>query len=150
MRSPITIMLHGLDHPDAVEFVAREVATMKQRSEGTGGFSPFAEMAPDVWRRRQEVQVDRCCRSPATEFWRFGKINPTKSIFAYKPFSFGRPLKWTAIWIFCDLQSAESFAESALWERLRRRDGTAVTGCSGSPRRLPGGLVAPSCPHLVR
>ena len=37
---------------------------------------------------------------PATEFWRFGKINPTKSIFAYKPFSFGRPLKWTAIWIF--------------------------------------------------
>ena len=54
LRWPITYMIHGLDHPDAVEFVARELAANERRLEGTSMFSPFSLMAADEWKRAQE------------------------------------------------------------------------------------------------
>lgn len=54
LRWPITYMLHGLDHPTAVEFVVREIAEKTRQLEGTGSFSPFAMSATDEWIRQQE------------------------------------------------------------------------------------------------
>lgn len=54
LRWPITYMLHGIDHPDAAEFVVREIASQEERLKGTGQFSPFAMSARDHWRRRQQ------------------------------------------------------------------------------------------------
>ncbi|MES2221668.1 MAG: hypothetical protein V4587_11960, partial [Acidobacteriota bacterium] len=54
LRWPITYMLNGLDHPDAVEFVVRELAGTDRRLEGTKSFSPFSVSATDDWRRQQE------------------------------------------------------------------------------------------------
>jgi hypothetical protein len=54
LRWPITYMLHGLDHPTAVEFVVREIADKTRQLEGTGSFSPFAISATDDWIRQQE------------------------------------------------------------------------------------------------
>jgi hypothetical protein len=47
-------MLHGVDHPDAVEFIACELADTAARLEGKKAFSHFELTAKDVWRRRQE------------------------------------------------------------------------------------------------
>ena len=53
LRWPILVMLNGIDNPDAVEFVVRELAQQDERMEATGYFSPFAITAVDEWSRRQ-------------------------------------------------------------------------------------------------
>ena len=51
---PITYMLHGLDDPHAMEFVARRLAEIRRRSEGTGSFSLLPHITSDEWRRAQK------------------------------------------------------------------------------------------------
>ena len=53
LRWPMLVMLHGIDNPDAVEFVVRELAEQDERLEETGHFSPFAVTAVDEWSGRQ-------------------------------------------------------------------------------------------------
>ena len=53
LRWPMLVMLNGIDNPDAVEFVVRELAQQDERMEATGYFSPFAATAVDEWSRRQ-------------------------------------------------------------------------------------------------
>ena len=53
LRWPLLVMLNGIDNPDAVEFVVRELAQQSERLEATGHFSPFASTAVDEWRARQ-------------------------------------------------------------------------------------------------
>jgi len=60
---PITYMLRGIDHPDAVEFIAREFAAHRRSSEGTGGFSPFSLVARDHWARREREKGRRMSSS---------------------------------------------------------------------------------------
>jgi len=54
LRWPITYLLHEVDHPDALEFIARELALTAARLEGTGSFSPFAASAADRWSRQAD------------------------------------------------------------------------------------------------
>ncbi len=54
LRWPITVMLHGIDHPKALTFVVQELAAIRRRLEGTELFSPFALTAADEWRHAQE------------------------------------------------------------------------------------------------
>ena len=53
LRWPLLVMLNGIDNPDAVEFVVRELAEQDERLEATGYFSPFAATAVDEWSGRQ-------------------------------------------------------------------------------------------------
>ena len=53
LRWPLLVMLNGIDNPDAVEFVVRELAEQHERLEATGHFSPFATISVDEWRRRE-------------------------------------------------------------------------------------------------
>ena len=53
LRWPILVMLNGIDNPDAVEFVVRELAQQDEQMEATGSFSPFAITAADEWSRHQ-------------------------------------------------------------------------------------------------
>ena len=55
LRWPILVMLNGIDNPDAVEFVVRELAQQGERMEATGYFSPFAATAVGEWSRRQNL-----------------------------------------------------------------------------------------------
>lgn len=50
---PITYMLHGVDHPDAVAFVASEFAARARALEGTNGMPLFLTFICDHWRRQQ-------------------------------------------------------------------------------------------------
>jgi hypothetical protein len=49
LRWPISYMLHGMDHPDAVEFIAREVGAIARRLEGGDSFSLFAMIVRNHW-----------------------------------------------------------------------------------------------------
>jgi hypothetical protein len=54
LQSPITHLLHGLDHVAAITFVVHELANTRRRVEGTNSFSPFVASADDEWRRAQK------------------------------------------------------------------------------------------------
>lgn len=54
LRGPIAEMLHGVDHPDAVAFIATELAAYTRGLEGTDSFVPFISTVCDHWRRRQQ------------------------------------------------------------------------------------------------
>ena len=72
LQWPITFMLHGIDHPDAIEFVARELAAMDDHLEGTESFSLFAVTARDEWERRQEITgraMSDASRNRLHEIW---------------------------------------------------------------------------------
>ena len=71
LRSPITFMLHGIDHPKALEFVVQELAAIRRRLEGTGSFSPFARTVADEWQRAQEKghPMSDESRKPLLRLW---------------------------------------------------------------------------------
>jgi hypothetical protein len=55
LRWNITHMLDGVDHPDAVAFIAEEMASRARETEGSGGFWPFMSAVTDQWTRRKET-----------------------------------------------------------------------------------------------
>jgi hypothetical protein len=71
LRWPITAMMHGIDHPKAVVFVARELAATGRQLEGTDSFSPFGLSAPDEWRRAQEKgrPMSQVSREALQQLW---------------------------------------------------------------------------------
>ena len=50
---PIQVMLNGIDFPEAVEFVVRELAQQDEQQEVTGHSSPFADTATYEWSERK-------------------------------------------------------------------------------------------------
>jgi hypothetical protein len=129
LRWQITYMLHGLDHPDAVEFVIQELAEMDRRLEGTDRFSPFSISATDDWRRRQEDEgrpMSRESRDRLLSLWQNQENDKYIRKQAFRI--------WASTETDGDLNVLRSvdtsgpLAESALWERLKRSDHTAVDG----------------------
>lgn len=127
LRGPITYMLHGIDHPDAVEFLARELAETDDRLEGSGSFSPFAMTAKDEWRRAQEDKgrpMSVPSRSRLHALW--------------KDKSNGKHLRKRALQLWCStlsegdisllqtIRESDDLADMALFERLRRGDQSAI------------------------
>jgi hypothetical protein len=51
---PITYMLHDVDDPVSIEFIARERAAIARRLAGSGSFSPFLVSSADRWSRAGE------------------------------------------------------------------------------------------------
>jgi hypothetical protein len=127
LRWPITYMLHGLDHPDAVEFVIRELAQTDRRLEGTNKFSGFSISATDDWRRRQEEQgrpMSRESRDRLLSFWQ----DQENDKYIRK-----QALRFWAITetdgdlnILQSVEASDPLAETALSQRLKRKDRTAV------------------------
>ena len=71
LRWPITYMLHDIDHPAAVLFVAHELAEIRRGLEGTDSFSTFLHHAADDWRRAQENghPMSRASRDALLVLW---------------------------------------------------------------------------------
>jgi hypothetical protein len=127
LRWPITIMLQGLDHPDAVEFVVRELADIERRLEGKNAFSPFTNMAPDEWRRRQEDKGRPMSRESRERLLAFWQNESTEKHLREQSFRL-----WVASVMEGDLEiiravdSSDLLADKSLWERLKRKDRTAI------------------------
>jgi hypothetical protein len=127
LRWPITYMLHGLDHPDAVEFVVRELADISRRLEGTKSFSPFSMTAPDEWHQNQEDHgrpMSRELRERLLALWQnTANDNHTRR----HAFRFWMTTEGSEdIAILRAVDAADELADLALWERLRRNDQAAI------------------------
>ena len=129
LRWPITYMLHSIDHPDAVEFVARELAAIDDHLEGTENFSHFALNAKNEWRRQQEIfgrVMSDVSRSRLHELWTDKKN--------------GKYLRKRAFQLWCSttvkrdipvlqcILTGDDFENEALFQRLRLGDNEAITG----------------------
>lgn len=127
LRWPITYMLHGLDHPLAVEFVVREIAQQTRKLEGTGSFSPFAISATDEWIRQQEENgrpMSPDARNRLLALWQ----DPANDKHLRE-----QALRfWGATKTATDLESlrlvdtSDAIADTALRQRLERGDHSAV------------------------
>jgi hypothetical protein len=127
LRWSITIMLNGLDHPDAVEFVVRELVNIERRLEGKNGFSPFTNMAPDEWRRRQEDKGRPMSRESRERLLAFWQNQDAEKHLREQSFRL-----WAASVMEGDLELLRSvgpsdlLADKSSWERLKRKDRTAT------------------------
>lgn len=129
LRWQITYMLHELDHPDAVEFVVRELAETDRQLEGTERFSPFAVSAKYDWQRRQEDLGRPMSRESKQRLLGLWQNQANDKHVRKQAFRI-----WAAteaeddLTILRSVDESDPLAESALWERLQRKDRTAVPG----------------------
>jgi hypothetical protein len=69
---PITYMLREIDHPAAVEHIAREFAAYSREAKGTGGFWPFPSHVIMQWERQQRDRgqgMSTASRQKLQELW---------------------------------------------------------------------------------
>lgn len=129
LRWPITYMLSGVDHPEAVEFVVRELAETDERLEQTGDTSIFGIMAGDEWKGLQE-RTGRAMSEASR--------NRLHQIWSEK--HHGKHLRSRAFQIWCSTTAkgdilalravcaGDELSDKALFQRLRRRDAEAIPG----------------------
>lgn len=127
LQWPLLVMLNGIDNPNAVEFVVRELARQDEESDGTGGWSPFAMSAKREWSRRPEygsIPMKALSRHRLRELWSSdGKSRHLRR----------RALEfWCATVVRGDIavlktvETSRAIGDIALFERLRRGDQTAI------------------------
>ena len=127
LRWPITYMLHGVDHPEAVAFVVRELAMIARRVEEAGSFSPFVRQCPDAWTRAQDDEgrpMSRASRDPLLALWR---EEPQDRFLRRHAFSI-----WSATTLPDDIEilqavrDTDDLADHVLFQRLARGDDGAI------------------------
>lgn len=128
LRWAITFMLHGFDHPDALEFIARELAATQEELEGTKKFSPFVLTARDEWRRRQDRgrAISVASRSRLRELWKDGSHGKHLRKEAFRLWS--ATIARGDVPILRAVSASDILADSALSERLRRGDRLVIPG----------------------
>ena len=124
---PITYMLHSIDHPDAVEFIACELAKIEGQLEGTDKFSPLAQTSIHEWKRKQEEAgraMSETSRKRLRELW----MNQQNEKYLRK-----QALRlWCAttaqgdIPILRAVPVVDDLGDEALFQRLRRGDREAI------------------------
>jgi hypothetical protein len=127
LRSPITFLLHGIDHPMAVLFVVQELAAIERRLEGTKSISLFSMHAKDDWRRAQEDlghPMSKASRDTLFEIWQ----DQTKDKYLREQaFSLWSATKDSGdIEVLRAVNTLDGLAEKILWERLHRGDQKAI------------------------
>jgi hypothetical protein len=129
LRWPITYMLHGFDHPDAIEFVIRELAETDRQLEGTKRFSPFSASATDDWGRRQEDLGRPMSRESRDRLLSLWQNQANDKYIRKQAFRFWASTETDGdLNVLRSVDASDPLAESALWERLKRSDHTAVPG----------------------
>ncbi len=126
LKWPIICLLHGIDHPKAVLYVAKELAAMQKRKEGTGSFSPFLSSITDEWQRAQDQgrPMSKASRELLLGLWR---DETSDKYLRSQSFSL-----WAAthdpkdIDVLCAGKLSNELADRILWERLIRGDKSAI------------------------
>lgn len=57
LKSPVVSILQNADHPEAVKYIARAVAEVDRRCEGTDKFNPWGMSFADQWGRMRDQGV---------------------------------------------------------------------------------------------
>ncbi len=129
LQWPITYMLHDIDHPDAVEFVARELAAKDEQLEGTESYSHFATTVSDAWHRFQEktgCAMSNASRNRLYELWTNKGTGKYLRKQAFKIWC--STIENEDIPILQTLSTDKGLGDEALFQRLRRGDREAIAG----------------------
>jgi len=120
-------MLNGLDHPDAVEFVVRELADTDRRLEGTGGFSPFSISATDDWKRDQDESGRNMSRESRDRLLALWQNLETDKHIRRQAFRFWASTRTAEdLGILRSVDASDTLVDSVLWQRLERGDREAI------------------------
>ncbi|MBX9723410.1 MAG: hypothetical protein K2X81_18540 [Candidatus Obscuribacterales bacterium] len=126
LRSPITWLLHAIDHPVALDFMVEEFAELRRIMEGTDSFSPFLSIVEQHWRRAQDDghSMLPSSREHLLKIWQNASNDKFVRIQAFEFWAATRQGNDLEI-----LQSIDSafFGDRVLRQRLRRGDETAIT-----------------------
>jgi hypothetical protein len=121
LQGLITAVLHELDHPDAVEYVVRQLAELDRRCKMSGGFHPFLVTASEDWSRLEEIRgrpISLESRERLLALWR-NRSNDEH--IRKQAFRFWASTKADGdLDILRGVDGADFLADSALWERLKR------------------------------
>lgn len=127
LKWPITYMLHGLDHPDAVEFVVRELAAISESLDGTDRFSPFVLSAKDEWEREQERSgraMSEVSRKRLRDIWQDSSSGKHLREQAFRIWASTHCAGDLAV--LRDASDTDVLADKVLWQRLRLGDREAI------------------------
>ncbi|WP_334389779.1 hypothetical protein [Bradyrhizobium sp. AZCC 2262] len=124
---PITYLLHEIDNPDAVEFIARQLGDTARRLQETGGFSPFAMTAVDRWdpdRQRGPGPMSAPSKSRLLGLWTEPECDAFLREQAFR--------LWSAsaaegdLEILRQIDATDGLFDAALYQRLKRGDHQAI------------------------
>lgn len=127
LRWPITYMMRGIDHPDAVEFIARESAAFSRKAEGTEHFSLFQWHVCMDWERQQRDKgkgMSSASRQRLQELWENAHNDKHLCRQAF--------LLWAAtsapddVKLLHKMEASILLADDVLRARLERGDSTAI------------------------
>lgn len=127
LRWPITYMLHGVDQPDAAEFIARELADRTRELEGTDRFCTFMITVRDHWSRWQRENKRRMSQESRERLRQLWSNEPNDKHLRRASFKL-----WAATTHPEDLALLRApnfpveFSDEALRARLKRGDKTAI------------------------
>ncbi len=128
LRWQITYMLHGVDHPHAVAFLANELAERARAIEGTNGYFHFSSSVRDhwqLWQKKSNKPMSPESRALLRGLWtnRANDKHLRKQSFKL----------WSAtiypndLVLLQSLDSSDLLADDVLRARLDRNDKTAIS-----------------------
>ena len=127
LRWPLLLMLNGIDNPQAVEFVVRELARRDEETNGHGGIWPFRMLAIDEWQRRSDhggALMQAGSRQRLREMW----SNESNGTYLRR-----RALEvWSAtiaredVALLQTVDTKSVISDMAVFQRFRRGDRTAI------------------------
>ncbi len=140
LRSNILFMLYGVDDPDAVEFVCREIARWLKETEGTDRFWPFVRDTSEHWQRQQREgggPMSNESRKRLRSLWEDGSNEKHLRIHALRMWSATmQPDDLDILW---GIDLASVVGDSALRARLQRGDQSAIPSLIEKIRDENGG-----------
>ena len=124
---PITVMLNGIDHPDALEFVVRKIAEVDERSGGSIGFFPFAHSAIDEWRERKQRGMRAMSHESRNRLFAFWSNDQVGMHIRKRALQFwSESIDKTDITVLQTIDLDSNIGDIALMQRLRRGDSLAI------------------------
>ena len=123
LRWPLLVMLNGIDHPDTVELVARELA----RQDEEGKDTTFGTTAVDEWSQRPRFGgnlMQAASRQRLLELWSCEASGRHLRRHALKLWA--ATVKPRDLDVLKTVVTSSEVGDVALFERLRRGDETAI------------------------
>ncbi|MGZ8221586.1 MAG: hypothetical protein ACXWT0_08070 [Methylobacter sp.] len=127
LRGPITYMLRAVDHPDAVEFIAHQLAVIRQSIEGTDSSSIHLSLFKNHWKRKRSDTgkgMSSASRKRLQQLWLCVENDKYLRIQAFELWA--ATLESDDLKLLNAIDTTEPLANKILRARLERGDQSAI------------------------
>jgi len=120
---PITYMLHGIDYPNVVNYMAHYFAQKEEELEGSDYYSPFLSSSSDVWKRDNKA-MSESSKAELYKLWSNINLNKYIRLQSFK--------LWSATYLehdkelLIDFQYDTVLYDAILRQRIEQKDITAI------------------------